>query len=266
MHKNYNNSTVTDIAKVKNYWNDRPCNIRHSNKEFGSKEYFDEVEKRKYFVEYHIPKFAEFDKWKGKKILEIGCGMGTDAINFARNGADYTGVDLSDKSVEIAKKRFETYNLAGNLFPCNSEELTSKVSGSFDLIYSFGVIHHTTNPRKVIEEARKLIKDDGELRIMLYAKNSWKNFMIEGGYDQPEAQNGCPIAFIYDEENVKELLKDCFEVTSIEQDHIFPYVVEKYVKYEYELQPWFKVMPKEIFSILEKKLGWHMLIKAKPIK
>ena len=58
------------VKDVKNYWNSRPCNIRHSKKEFGSKEYFNDVEHRKYFVEPHIPKFAEFEKWKGKKVLE----------------------------------------------------------------------------------------------------------------------------------------------------------------------------------------------------
>lgn len=73
-----------DLSEVAGYWNRRPCNIRHSTAEVGTKQYFEEVEARKYFVEPHIPKFADFSKWKGKKVLEIGCGIGTDTMNFAR--------------------------------------------------------------------------------------------------------------------------------------------------------------------------------------
>jgi SAM-dependent methyltransferase len=255
--------SITDVA---DYWNRRPCNIRHSTKDVGSKEYFDEVEARKYFVEPHIPGFAEFDKWKGKKVLEIGCGLGTDATNFARAGADYTGFELSHASLELAKKRFETFGLQGKFYEGNAEQVDQIVQErGFDLIYSFGVIHHTVTPRNVIEGARKLIADDGELRIMLYNKNSWKDSMIRAGFDQPEAQSGCPIAFTYTDDEVRELLAGQFEATEIQAEHIFPYKVEKYVKNEYEPEEWFKAMPEDMFRAIERSFGWHLLIKAKPV-
>jgi len=250
---------------VREYWNRRPCNIRHSAKEVGTREYFDEVEERKYFVEYHIPGFAQFERWKGKRVLEVGCGLGTDAVNFARAGANYTGLELSETSLALARRRFEVFGLKGTFFGCNAEQLTNQVQGPFDLVYSFGVIHHTPDQRAVVEQIRKVIGPDGEFRMMLYAKNSWKDAMIEGGFDQPEAQSGCPIATTYTEEMVQKLVAGLFRTTDIRQAHIFPYLVEKYVRYEYEPQPWFAAMPREMFETLESRFGWHMLITARPI-
>jgi SAM-dependent methyltransferase len=187
-------------------------------------------------------------------------------VNFARAGADYTAVELSAVSLELARKRFEVYGLTGRFYQGNAETVDQLVGPTkFDLVYSFGVIHHTPNPRLVIESARRVVKPNGELRIMLYAQNSWKAIMIEAGFDQPEAQAGCPIAFTYTEASVRELLAGCFEPTEIRQDHIFPYVIEKYVRYEYEPQPWFKAMSEAMFRALERRLGWHMLVTAKPV-
>jgi hypothetical protein len=69
------------IEAVVDFWNRRPCNVRHSPKLVGSLEYFEEVEARKYFVEPHIPRFADFPRWNGKRALAIGCGIGTDTIS-----------------------------------------------------------------------------------------------------------------------------------------------------------------------------------------
>lgn len=251
-----------DIQTVQSYWNARPCNIRHSTQPIGTKEYFDEVEKRKYFVEPHIPGFAQFERWKGKKVLEVGCGIGTDTINFARAGAWVTTVELSDESLKLTRQRAKVFGLEKKItfYQANAEELTSRVPvESYNLVYSFGVIHHTPNPSNAIAQIRRYMSTSSELKLMLYAKNSWKNIMIEAKFDQPEAQNGCPIAFTYTADEVRNLL-DGFNILEIKQDQIFPFVVEKYVKYEYEVVPWFSSMPKDMFSALEKHLGWHMLI------
>jgi len=254
---------TTTIEEVKKFWDDRPCNVRHSDKEIGTLEYFKEVTDKKFFVEPHIKSFSDFERWSGKSVLEVGCGMATAGVNFAMNGAHYTGVELSNESLELAKKRFEAFQQNGNFYCGNAEKLSTFVPvKTYDLIYSFGVIHHSPYPELIISEIKKYMDKNSVLKIMLYAKDSWKNYMIDAGFDQPEAQYGCPIANTYTKQDVVELL-DGYDVVSIEQDHIFPYQVEPYKKGEYVKQPWFAEMPPEMFRTLEKNLGWHLLITAK---
>ena len=110
--------------------------------------------------------------------------------------------------------------------------------------------------------ASKLMSADLDLAIMLYARNSWKYIMIEAGLDQPEAQRGRPIAFTYTPAEARQLLKD-FSRVDIQQDFIFTWNIDKYVKYQYEKQPWFAAMPPEVFRALEKALGWHLMVRAR---
>ena len=253
----------TSTDAVRDYWDARPCNIRHSPAEVGTREYFDQVEKRKYFVEPHIPKFADFKRWKGKRVLEIGCGIGTDAVNFARAGADYTGVELSEKSLELTEKRFEVFGLEGALCCGDAEHLLDFVPVKrYDLVYSFGVLHHTPNPGRVMEHVRSYMHADSEFRLMLYARNSYKSAMIDAGLDQFEAQAGCPVASRWTEHLAKLFLRR-YRVLSIEQAHIFPYQIGPYKEYRYELEPWIAAMPPERFKALERAFGWHLLIRCK---
>lgn len=256
-------TSAAPLETVRDYWNRRPCNLRHGRAPLGTREYFDQVEARKYFVEPHIPGFSQFERWRGRKVLEIGCGLGTAGVSFARAGAHYTAIELSDESLKLARQRFEVYGLEGQFYSGNAEELSSIVPVErYDLVYSFGVIHHSPQPERIVEEVKKYLGPNSEFRLMLYAKNSWKNIMIEAGFDQPEAQSGCPIAYTYSHEEIRELLRD-YEILELRQDHIFPYVVEKYVRHEYERQPWFKAMPHEVFRALERSLGWHCLVTAR---
>src|SRR4029453_4479801 len=142
----------TSIDRVRDYWNSRPCNLRHSQAPVGSREYFDQVEARKYLVEPHIPGFADYPRWAGRRVLEIGCGLGTDTMNFARAGARVTAVDLSERSLELARRRAEVFGVQDRVrfYQANAEELSGVVPVEpYDLVYSFGVIHHTPHPENV---------------------------------------------------------------------------------------------------------------------
>jgi len=266
-----------NISEVENYWNNRPCNIKHSDKPFGTKEYFDEVEWRKYFVEPHILKFADFPSWKNKKVLEIGCGIGTDSTNFARHGADLTVTELSQKSLEVCQKRFEVYGLNAEFHQCNAETLTQNLRPRpFDLVYSFGVIHHTPNPEKVFDEIKFYMDENSEFRFMVYNKASIKilQMMNESGDKfkdvddmiamYSEAQSGCPITYSYTANSIRELLDSLgYNVLSIETDHIFKYDIPNYVNYKYVIAEPLQNISYDAFCELEKLFGWHLLVKAK---
>jgi 2-polyprenyl-3-methyl-5-hydroxy-6-metoxy-1,4-benzoquinol methylase len=270
----------TPVAKVRDYWNARPCNIRHSAKPVGTREYFDEVEFRKYFVESHIPRFAEFERWKGKKVLEIGCGIGTDSISFARAGAQVTAVDLTEKSLEVARQRAEVYGLANRIrfIQANAEKLSDSVPvESYDLVYSFGVIHHTPHPELVMQEIRKYVTADSTVKIMVYNRWSWKVLWILFAYgkcqfwkldrwiaEYSEAQTGCPVTYSCSRTQGRRFLEaHGFRVTGVMVDHIFPYSIPEYVQYQYKKMWYFRWMPQALFRALERMFGWHLCLTAK---
>jgi 2-polyprenyl-3-methyl-5-hydroxy-6-metoxy-1,4-benzoquinol methylase len=254
---------MTDISAVQKFWDDRPCNVRHSDHPQGSREYFDQVEHRKFMAEPHILNFTEFSRWRGAAVLEIGCGIGTMAVNFARFGAHYTAVELSANSLALTQQRFDVYGLKGDFYQGNAEQLSDFLPPrSYDLVYSWGVIHHTPEPERVIQEIKRFLRPGGIIKIMVYARESWKNYMIEAGLDQPEAQWGCPVVHTYDREGLIDLLGPDFEIQSIEQDHIFPYNIPAYQRKQYVLEPWFQAMPKKMFAVLEQHLGWHLMVTA----
>jgi len=265
-----------EIETVRKYWNSRPCNIRHSPRAIGSKEYFNDVEERKYFVESHISGFAEFSKWKGKKVLEIGCGIGTDTINFARAGAHVTAIEYSEKSLKIAKQRADVYNLSIKFYHADAEKLSKTVPiEKYDLVYSFGVIHHTPRPENVIFEVKKYMDKNSIFKIMVYNRNSYKTWWIILKYgkgqfwkkDQliakySEAQTGSPVTYSYTKKTIYNFLKG-FDIDYMFYDHIFPYSIPEYKKYEYKKVWFFRIVPKRIFRWMEKTFGWHLCVTAK---
>jgi len=264
---------------VRRYWNARPCNIRHSPKQVGTREYFDEVEARKYFVEPHIPAFAEFERWNGKKVLEIGCGIGTDTMRFARAGARVTAVDLSEESLAVARERAAVFGVEDRItfYQADAERLSETVPiEAYDLVYSFGVVHHTPRPQNVVQEIRKYTGPESVLKMMVYHRYSYKVLWIllrhgMGAFwkldelvaRHSEAQTGCPVTYSYSRKSVRELLQG-FRVEAMRIDHIFSYRIPEYKRYEYRKVWYFRALPKSVFRWLERKLGWHLCVEARP--
>ena len=275
------NNTMTQ--RITEYWDLRPCNICHSTLDTSTREYSDEVEARRYKVEPHILEFADFPRWRGKRVLEIGTGIGTDTLNFVRHGAEVVSVDISSKSLEICKKRMDANGLKATLICGNAEELQKLlehhgVIGGFDLVYSFGVIHHATRPELIVKEVCGVLRSDGELRIMLYSKWSFKLFDFMGPKETwdfaeadsiiqkyAEAQLNCPRALTYTFNEVRSLLAG-FDIQAIRKAHIFKYDVEDYIKGVLVVRPAFINMTADQYASMESELGWHTLVTATPVR
>jgi len=251
---------------IVDYWNRQPCNINHSNEPVGTELYFQQVTEKRYRAEPHVLDFAKFHLWRGKRVLEIGCGIGTDAEQFARHGAHYTGIDISSQSIQICRDRFELLDLAGEFHEgsVTDKDLLSHI-GKFDLVYSYGVLHHFPGMREHIKNLHEVLDVDGEFRFMVYARNSWKYAMIQKGLDQFEAQAECPYADAYTKEDIVGLLDGLFNVERVRQDHCFMYNVPEYKQGHFELEPWFAAMPEVMREAVREYLGWHLLVKARKI-
>jgi len=163
-------------AEVRKFWDSSPCGTYLITAPEGSREFYEQAEKLRYGGAYgygFLLEDAEFGKHRGGKVLEIGCGIGTDLRQFAKNGAIVAGVDLTDKGIELAKRGFNVMGLDGNLLVADAEDLPF-MNGTFDYVYSFGVLHHTPDTQKAVDEVYRILKDGGTFTIALYHTASWE--------------------------------------------------------------------------------------------
>src|SRR3989475_10784717 len=158
--------------RVRAFWQAHPCGTKFADAEQGTRRFYELVEKHRYEKEWHIPLAADFSSARGLKVLEIGCGLGTDGAQFAKAGADYTGVDLTEAAVELARKNFELFNLPGTFCTADAENLDLN-DNTFDLVYSHGVLHHTPDTARAVREIHRVLRPGGRAVVMLYHRNSY---------------------------------------------------------------------------------------------
>jgi len=162
--------------RVREFWQAHPCGSKFSDAEPGTREFFNRVERHRYEKEWHIPLAAEFASAKGLRVLEIGCGVGTDGLQFARAGAIYTGVDLTEAAIDLARSNFESAGLRGEFRVADAESLDFP-DETFDVVYSHGVLHHTPDINAAVSEVYRVLKSGGRAIVMLYHRGSY-NYQI----------------------------------------------------------------------------------------
>jgi SAM-dependent methyltransferase len=158
--------------RVRAFWQEHPCGTKFSDAEMGTSEFFERVEAHRYGKEWHIPEAADFAGARGLRVLEIGCGLGTDGAQFAKAGADYTGVDLTDAAIGLARTRFEVSGLKGEFRVADAENLDF-ADDSFDWVYSHGVLHHTPDTSRAVQEVYRVLRPGGRAIVMLYHRGSY---------------------------------------------------------------------------------------------
>lgn len=158
--------------RVRAFWQDHPCGTKFADAEPGSRQFYEMIEKHRYQKEWHIPSAAGFGHAKDLRVLEVGCGLGTDGAQFAKAGANYTGTDLTDAAVDLARRRFELFELPGTFRIADAEHLDF-ADNSFDLVYSHGVVHHTPDTAGAVREIHRVLRPGGRAVIMIYHRDSY---------------------------------------------------------------------------------------------
>lgn len=258
--------------RARDQWGANPCGAHVAGElPFGSREYFDAIEYHRYVTDAPWMKRAiAFDRYAGKRVLEIGFGTGTDLLQFARGGAIVTGVDLTPRSIEIARRRFEVYGLTGEFAIGDAENLGFPDS-NFDAVYSFGVLHHTPDTQHAVSEIHRVLKPGGIAIVMIYHRASlyyWGSIILKHGLLRGELLKGTAEEIMsrhveYSETEGRPLVK---AYTRAEARRLFGgfrgCAIQVNQLTRRDLRPIGRLLPEALFEWLACNFGWNLLITA----
>lgn len=165
---------MAGIDEVRRYWERHIHDLEITKHPVGSREFFDDLDQYHFEKLHHLLRLIDFDGYRGRSVLEVGCGAGVDLARFARGGARVTGIDVATSAIDLAKANFSQQGLEADLRVADGERLPF-VDGYFDLVYAHGVVQYTANPRRLVEECRRVLKPGGEAVFQVYNRISWLN-------------------------------------------------------------------------------------------
>ena len=165
---------MATTAEVREYWDRHIHDLEITRHPVGSRGFFDDLDQYHFEKLHHLLRLVDFDGYRGRSVLEVGCGAGVDLARFAKGGAEVTGVDLAPSAIELARANFSQQGLRGRFEVADGEHLPFP-DNSFDLVYAHGVVQYTANPRQLVEECRRVVKPGGEAVFQVYNRVSWLN-------------------------------------------------------------------------------------------
>jgi 2-polyprenyl-3-methyl-5-hydroxy-6-metoxy-1,4-benzoquinol methylase len=164
------NQSTTQM--LRGYWNGHIHDISMVRHPVGTQGFFEDLREYRFDKQRYLPGVVDFTAYKGRKLLEVGCGVGIDLIQFAMHGAQVTGIDLSEHAIQLAEKNFELSGLKGDLRIMDGEHLEFS-AGTFDIVYAHGVLPYTGDVQKMMREIHRVLKPGGEAILQLYNRCSW---------------------------------------------------------------------------------------------
>jgi SAM-dependent methyltransferase len=260
--------------RAREQWSQDPAGAVYGREhEFGTREFFDAVERHRY-TEYApwMPEVMGFNDFAGTRLLEIGCGMGTDLLQFARGGAAVTGVDLTARSIHISRHHFFIYGARGDFAITDGESLPF-ADESFDVVYSNGVLHHTPDTAGAVREVHRVLRPGGQARVMLYHRGSayyWGQIILRHGllggellrghspeeimsrYVEVNESGGRPLVKVYSRRQARNLFS-MFREVKIQ--------VEQLTRPELFILG--RIIPEAIFRRLRRSVGGNVIISAR---
>jgi len=262
MNRDSNNLSSEELSQIEligDYWNKNPHEYRISKSPPGTIDYFLDVKSFHNRKDSYIKKIIDYNSLNGKKILEIGCGLGTDLIHFAKAGAIVTGVDISDFAIQMSRKNLELHNLNAEVFQNNGETLNYK-DDSFDLVVAIQTLSYTPNPERMIQEIHRVLRKRSKAYLTVYNSNSWLNILYKV-FNIKLPREDAPVFNQYSIKQFEELL-NCFSDIEITTDR-FPYKTDRNnnvltILYNTLFVPAFNLIPKKVL----KSYGHHIIAKV----
>jgi len=244
----------TTVETVKGFWESHVNNEYYTDASRASEEYFDEIESQRYDTHYHLREFFESHAGDSGRLLEIGCGIGVDSIQLAKCGYDVTAVDLTESALEVARDYAKLRGVEIDFRRANAEQLEFD-DDAFDVVYSFGVLHHTPDIEKALAEAYRVLKPGGTAFIMLYARDSLVNLVhrvFRLPYESPrDHDDHCPVVYTFSRKGVKGLFES-YRTVDVTTEYPFTY----------GFGPLCTKTPLAIRRSLGHAIGWHLMITA----
>lgn len=163
------------IDAIRDYWNHRIHDLEMTDQPVGTKRFFEDLDEYRFDKLHYLPRLVDFSGFRGQRLLEVGCGIGTDLVRFAKGGARVTGVDLSQTAIDLARKNFELNGVNAEELVAGNGEALPYADASFDVVYGHGVIQYTADAPRLIRELHRVLKPGGTGLFMVYNRVSWLN-------------------------------------------------------------------------------------------
>ena len=163
------------IEAITNYWNHRIHDLEMTEHPVGSKEFFADLDDYRFDKLHYLPRLVDFGAFRGQQLLEVGCGIGTDLVRFAKGGARVTGVDLAPTAIALARQNFALNGVAAEDLRVANGEALPYADATFDAVYGHGVIQYTSDAPQLIREMHRVLKPGGTGIFMVYNRVSWLN-------------------------------------------------------------------------------------------